>query len=850
MRSITLANTARFTGPASRLLALLLVPLLAATILTACGGSGGSSSPDVANDGDSVPQPVSPVNPNNPNPTAQCNSSDIETADEFSQRALGTTRTPAESPLATPFWTARNAARANDAQLNANDCANNTAFFFGAGKRDVTGAANNQGMLGYADTSQVSMGIRDRQFARAVIIESQCNNRTDRIAMVNLDQGLMFHSIRQGVVDALRADADLSVYDYDNLMVNATHSHATAGGHAHHDLANITAEGHDVQSYDLMIAGTVAAIRQAHDNLQAAITANDSGSITVGFTEVLNANVQRSLPAFLKNPVAERQQFLDTAGNEVNTNRTMTQINLTRDSGREVGLYNWYPIHGTSLSQLNRLLSGDNKGYAAQFLERGKQTEQAAANQLDSNEPFVAALAQADEGDNSPNIFIIDLTEQELRDLNSAGFQARGGGMDDGVEDFDSTAISGLKQMAGSLAISDNPDATLTGQVYAGHIWIDFANVTIDNPRQLDDPSLETTNVAGMVERKTCEPALGTSFGAGAEDGRGPTTEGQTCENPNDIDQDFANDSFNELFDSGMQGAVPGGAADAAGCNNTAYIAAGYDCHNEKPILFPLANSPFDPTQGLQPSVLPVQIFIIGDLAVIGLPWEVTTVAARRIRAAVLDVLEDSGVNYAVIAGLTNGYVHYLTTREEYSAQQYEGASTIFGPWTQDAVQQELVRLAGNMRGLNAPTSPYSANELVSSRTQFVHQVSPNDGNGGTPGDVDVPPDASYSLAAGLTVTTTFIGGDPRNDNFNNDSFLFIEQETSPGVFEVLHDDNDWETTYTFIEGDNNNPSKVMIEWRPNADTPAGNYRIRHTGATATGRYEGMTDSFEIICDP
>lgn len=803
----------------------------------AVAGCGQNSSPDT--DIDTLAPPV----------LAQCSvngdGNGPESAADQLSRALATTRTPAEQPLASPFWTARNAVRANDAQLNAGDCQNNTAFYFGAGKADVTGAAHNQGMLGYADTAQLSSGIHDRQFARAVIVESQCNTRTDRVVLVSIDQGLMFHSIRQAVVAALAADADLQVYGYDNVMLSATHSHATAAGQAHHDLANITAQGHDEQSFDLMIAGTVEAIRTAHVNISNAVNNNATGTLNLGFLEVLNANVQRSLPAFEKNPQAERQQFVDTAGVEVTTNRTMSQIKFKRDSGQDIALFNWYPIHGTSLWQRNTLLSGDNKGYVAQFMERGVAARQAADSFVENDETFVAAYAQADEGDNSPNIFITDLTESELRNLESDGFMNRGGGMGE----FDSTAISGLKQLAGSVDLFDNANTVLTGQVYAGHIWVDFSSVTIDSPRVLDDANLETIDAFGNPERKTCLPALGTSFGAGAEDGRGPTTEGQSCEDPSSVDQDFANDSFNDLFQSGMAGAIPGGAADAAGCNNVAYTLAGYDCHAEKPILFPLANSPFDPTQGLQPSVLPVQIFILGDLAVVGLPWEVTTVSARRLRAALLDTLEDAGVNYAVMAGLTNGYVHYLTTREEYSAQQYEGASTIFGPWTQDAVQQEMVRLAANMRTLTAPTSPYGSAELVSHRTQFVHQVAPQDGIGGTPGDVVTPPQAAYELLDGLVVEATFVGGDPRNDNFNAESFLFIEREVSPGVFAVVHTDDDWETEYHFTAGDQFNPSMVRIVWRPNGETADGNYRIRHEGATAAGRYAGVTDVFALNCE-
>ena len=54
------------------------------------------------------------------------------------------------------------------------------------------------------------------------------------------------------------------------------------------------------------------------------------------------------------------------------------------------------------------------------------------------------------------------------------------------------------------------------------------------------------------------------------------------------------------------------------------------------------------------------------------------------IREAVRTKLISSGVvgadAYVVVAGPANVYGHYITTREEYSIQRYEGASTLFGP--------------------------------------------------------------------------------------------------------------------------------------------------------------------------
>ena len=59
--------------------------------------------------------------------------------------------------------------------------------------------------------------------------------------------------------------------------------------------------------------------------------------------------------------------------------------------------------------------------------------------------------------------------------------------------------------------------------------------------------------------------------------------------------------------------------------------------------------------------------------------------------------LQENGISGdidVVIAGLSNTYADYITTPEEYSVQRYEGASTIYGPYTLPAYIQEFNKLA------------------------------------------------------------------------------------------------------------------------------------------------------------
>ena len=100
------------------------------------------------------------------------------------------------------------------------------------------------------------------------------------------------------------------------------------------------------------------------------------------------------------------------------------------------------------------------------------------------------------------------------------------------------------------------------------------------------------------------------------------------------------------------------------------------------------------------PSVMPFQLLRIGNLFIIATSTELTTMAGRRLRKAVVAELQMNKILasdekiYVVIAGLANSYQSYTTTYEEYQAQRYEAASTLFGPHQLDGMIQEFVRLA------------------------------------------------------------------------------------------------------------------------------------------------------------
>jgi hypothetical protein len=107
---------------------------------------------------------------------------------------------------------------------------------------------------------------------------------------------------------------------------------------------------------------------------------------------------------------------------------------------------------------------------------------------------------------------------------------------------------------------------------------------------------------------------------------------------------------------------------------------------------------------GLAPTILPLQILKIGQFIVAGFPGEVTTMAGRRLRETLMTALSPVG-KHVVLAAYANDYSQYVTTKEEYDMQHYEGASTLFGPFTLMAYQQELRKLAIALR-TGAPVEP------------------------------------------------------------------------------------------------------------------------------------------------
>ena len=740
-------------------------------------------------------------------------------------------------------------ARDANVALNGGSCAENQKFLMGTAVFDMTGPAGDSVSAGYETPDHVLRGIHLRQFARAIALQSPCNGNSTVIVIT--ETGFITQGTRQTVLDLIAADPELSpIYNQENVMLSATHTHSGPGGEAHHTAYNLFRLGYDDYVHQIYTDSIYQAIKQAHANL----TANPSGNIQWAAQTLLDTNENRSEPAYARNPEQERNRWQDINGNEVRTDKQMLQLRLNRSNGNAIGLLNYFPVHTTSVGTHEPLISSDNKGLAAITFERMMDTDYPNNNNEDN---FVAAFAQSAHGDTTPNLCFREHPYPDVQ-------------IGCGVDTLESNAASGAKQFKSALELYQQTASNITGGIYSMLFHAKMDDITITDPVVL--ASLQHPPELDEDPKRTCTAALGYSMAAGAEDNRGPSQEGISCENgdiPAAVTADIT--TAIDTIAAGANGAgypaIPASTGGTAiGCNlsNLPPIPdADYSCHAEKPILFPIGT-----TESISNADLPLQIVVIGNIALVALPWEVTTTPGRRIREMVLKELAPGGVTEVVVASLSNDFVQYLTTREEYASQQYEGGSTHFGPWTLAAVQQEVRKIAVALRDGDATptgvTAPRTTPALPNRAAYRAGDRPPADGFG------SVITDANESYTPGDTVTVRFGGAHPRNNTLEsrNSSYIFVERQIGEGdsaSWEVLSLDRDPDVIFRWhanpespVNGQNQPSRQSEIEaiWNSPANLPAGNYRIRHEGvavpdfaAPNAGErvpYEGISSSFSM----
>lgn len=619
------------------------------------------------------------------------------------------------------------------------------SYLIGQGISDITGPSAGVGMMGYSMLNQKTTGIQMRLWARAFVFSSPKTNK--KVTFVLCDLGMIFQAVKREVVKRLKVKYG-EIYNDDNVMLTATHTHSGPGGFSEYWVYNLSIRSFNKQNFEVIVNGIVAAIEKADRNLTPA-------SILFSEGDLFNVGMNRSPLAYDHNPSSEKEKYPN------NFDTKMSLIRLQALSGKEIGLINWFPVHATSIGNKNKLISGDNKGYAEYLFEKLKGTS------YFKNDQFLAAFAQSHSGDVTPNLW----------------------GYPDTVHDYKRMKIIGARQFSKALELYNSPQETLSNEVDYRHKFID-------------------------MKALACPPAIGLSTLAGStEDGRGLK---------------FLNEGW--IFGS-AHWPLP------------TLLRKLQKCQQQKVIV--LSTSSFSPS--LTPIIVPVQLFRIGSLAILATPAEFTTMAGRRLMSAVQNELREIGITHVVISALSNTYTEYVATPEEYSAQHYEGASTLFGPNSLQVYIEQFIALAVAMKNHAPVTSevfPPDLSSFARDRFDIKKDKKPRDLNYGA-----VLRNSKESYGVGETVSVDFLAGNPNNNLMTGDTYLVVEKKVGDKWISV-RTDNDPDTRMIWNKF-RRKFHQITVEWDLSNETGPGTYRIIHKGHykdtnKAAVFYSGISNEFVV----
>jgi neutral ceramidase len=118
------------------------------------------------------------------------------------------------------------------------------------------------------------------------------------------------------------------------------------------------------------------------------------------------------------------------------------------------------------------------------------------------------------------------------------------------------------------------------------------------------------------------------------------------------------------------------------------------------------------------PKTIPLGVCRVGDTLFATLPGEFTTTMGRRIELAIKR--DNPDLKNVILIGLANEYLSYFTTPEEYDSQQYEGASTLYGPAAGPFVQIELMQLTKDIHAGEKDVFPLQFRYVAGPGTCFI----------------------------------------------------------------------------------------------------------------------------------
>ncbi|MBX7242137.1 MAG: neutral/alkaline non-lysosomal ceramidase N-terminal domain-containing protein [Bacteroidia bacterium] len=532
----------------------------------------------------------------------------------------------------------------------------------GFGKSEMNLLIKGVGMLGYGAYHNKVKGMEIPLCVRAMYI---LDGSGGVCCFVNAELCFITPNIKSAVAKKIQEEHSALGLNDDNLMITAQHTHSAPGGYSFHGFYNISIPGFVPEVFGEIVRSITEAIVSA-----ASAAVPSELRITKGvFPDAVPVAFNRSIAAFNANPETPKYRQSE---HHLAVDRGMTVLRVDSTEGKPLGIISWFGVHTTSISNDNTLISSDNKGYASFYCEEKYRHQ---------NENFTAIFAQAPCGDITPN-YVWDSKKKWTR----GKFE----------NDFESAKFNGHLQfeLADSLFSQALTSQQITGAIDCIQNYSDFSSVTID------------TQYTEGKYRTTGKPVLGVAFLVGTKEGPGiPAIAGGILR---------IGTTLVKWYELGIL-------APLSSKRKRAILHLKYKTHKNKHLLIETASrrimgtgnlkglilpgfadkviyymKQFYQTGAMQqkiawtPHILPIQLLKIGSLILAGSPGELTTVAGWRLAKTLSGYFPGSEI---VNSPYANAYCGYITTREEYEKQLYEGGHTVFGEWTLAAFQTRFGEL-------------------------------------------------------------------------------------------------------------------------------------------------------------
>ena len=565
-------------------------------------------------------------------------------------------------------------------------------YLIGYGKADITYTCDNIGLFGNGSyhhrIADSENGCSSPIFSRVVSIEDPVSGK--RIIYLHADLGAIFQPLRDGLVSKIKENIDPD-FDGASLMITASHTHCAPSGMSHYPLYMMVTPGYNPSLVDYTVNQMFLSVKQAIGTQRLSTIEFNSSAFNTNIPVAFN----RALKAHNKNAEIERKFKREET--HLAINRIMTMLSFKNKTGVSEGFINWFGVHPIEIGADHPMINGASKGYAALSAEK------------ELPEGTVAIFAQSSAGDvatadfHNPEAF-----NARLRTiLNDPNFN-----MSNTSLKF--SEWNGQVQADKALEIQQKPALLkIQGGIDYELIYVDMSNVHVKP---------EFAN--GRKKAFTTSPCLGVKFVAGNFKW-------------NDRNSRASALNFLGSFVSEPKAQRPKKVV----INGERKTILGIKLNNYKKKKWPtfifrkaseidlnikemLRQQELDALEEhtLLPKILPIQIIRIGNVVIVGIPTEITTVAHNRLQATILKALQGDGVEQVLISSYANEYAGYTTTYEEYLKQRYEGGHTLYGKFQLGAFQTVFEKLSQELlkpkedRQLNRKLRPpvFSEEELRS----------------------------------------------------------------------------------------------------------------------------------------